>query len=145
MQGRVEARQVEAEHEFNIKPSYRQSQPVSRGQDVAKCVLVCGSRDGGASKPDKIKAQQCRRHLTGIIQICDRVDFGGKEGKTMNRKNGKRDGGTEGGGQRAHWLSKPPNVTRTLQVAVSVQVRGCGRKALLSGQGRRHLHLFVAL
>lgn len=71
VQGRVEARQVEAEHEFNIKPSYRQSQPVSRGQDVAKCVLVCGSRDGGASKPDKIKAQQCRRHLTGIIQICE--------------------------------------------------------------------------
>lgn len=25
-------------------------------------------------------------------------------------------------------VSEPPNVTRTLQVAVSVQVRGCGRK-----------------
>lgn len=42
--------------------------------------------------------------------------------------------GTEGWReQRAHWLSEPPNVTRTLQVAVGVQVRGCGRKALLSG------------
>lgn len=99
VQGRVEAKQVEAEHEFNIKPSYRQSQPVSRGQDVAKCVLVCGSRDGGASKPDKIKAQQCRRHLTGIIQICEPSWLRWKRRQNDEQEKWQeRERGIEGGG-----------------------------------------------
>lgn len=45
-------------------------------------------------------------------------------------------GGVGAGGvgtQRGHRLSETPNVTRTLQVAVNVQVRGCGRKVWLSG------------